>query len=196
MISSAYAVFDYSKINPSVYRLGGKPLIISPNGNTTTMTDPIYREHITDLNRIFRKKQDRLNAVLVELQKAMFSNFNLAKNYIKSCLRQNSTILMWNGSTDRQILQRLGFVNDMLNMTAYDVNFNNVYYLNLYDFSNNDLILTYCLGYVNKTGRYLSLVETHNLICNNRHGNLNPHNPIYDVKLTYCIFHYLIDKTT
>lgn len=155
-----------------------------------------YNEHVSFLKKIFSKKPDQLNSVLLELKKAMSSDFNLTKDYLISRFNYDSVILTWNGSTDKQILLRLGFDNKMLNLTAYDSYNNNNYYLNLYNFHNNNIIVSYCLGYVKKNGRYLSLTETHQLICKNKiHTSLIVHNPVNDVILTSCIFQYLLKST-
>jgi len=105
--------------------------------------------------------------------------------------------MVWNGSSDMQILSRLGFTNLILNMTAHDDYNNNEYYLNLYNLNNNNrLLLSHCLGYVKKNGRYLSLTETHQLICKNKiHSSLIANNPVNDVILTSCIFKYLLRST-
>lgn len=53
-------------------------------------------------------------------------------------------------------------------------------------------IIVQKLGTVYKTGRMLSLSETHNLICNTTHENIDYlHDPVTDVILTRCIFNFL-----
>ena len=136
-----------------------------------------------------------MSAVLSELHTAMLSNFQLSTDYLEFCLGVNSTIIVWNGSTDKRILTRLGFTNLVLNITAHDDYNNNEYHLNLYNLNNNSLLLSHCLGNVKKTGRYLSLTETHQLICTCNHDNLKSHNPVHDVKLTICILKYLLQAT-
>ena len=82
----------------------------------------------------------------------------------------------------------------MFNLTAYDEYNNKIFYLKLINYKNNKLIFVYNLGYVNKKGRLLSLFETHNLICRNNHNILCIHEPINDVKLTKCIFDFILSK--
>jgi hypothetical protein len=84
----------------------------------------------------------------------------------------------------------------MLNLTAYDECNNKIFYLKLIDFNNNNLIFVHKLEYVKKNGRLLTLLETHNLICNNNHNIECMHEPVNDVKITKCIIHFIlsIDK--
>jgi len=117
------------------------------------------------------------------------------RNYL-NFKKQNAVILLWNGSTDKNILTRLG-INDniLVNMTAYDDNNNNrIFYLKLINFSNNEIILLHKLENVNKNGRFQSLIETYNIICNQNHEINCIHDAVNDVKLTKCIFNYLVNK--
>ena len=137
-----------------------------------------------------------MDTILAELQKAILSNFQLSADYLEYCLGANSTIIVWNGSSDMRILSRLGFTNLILNITTHDDYDNNEYYLNLYNLNNNRLLLSHCLVYVKKNGRYLSLTETLKLICKNKiHTSLIVHNPVNDVILTSRIFQYLLKST-
>jgi hypothetical protein len=45
-----------------------------------------------------------------------------------------------------------------------------------------------------KTGRLLNLEETHSLICNKKHKITYAHDPRTDVRLTKCIFDYVVRK--
>lgn len=123
---------------------------------------------------------------------------NLTKNYLKNNLNfnnQNAIILLRNGSSGRNILLRLGFnKNIILNMTAYDTDNNNIFYLKLINFQSNEIILSHKLGYIIKNGRFLSLKETHDSICTQNHGITCVHDAVKDVKLTKCIFNYLYIK--
>lgn len=73
------------------------------------------------LLKIFQKKTDQLEVILNELNLAMETKTsNLTRNYLKNYLNfnnQNAIILLWNGSSDKNILSRLGFnANIMLNI--------------------------------------------------------------------------------
>lgn len=187
-----------SHFKSDIKRLRGKPLIISTNNEIMLMNPFIYKKTRNLLLKIFSNKPDKLNAVLNELDQSMGSSTsNLTKNYLKNYLNfnnKNIIILLWNGSSDRNILLRLGFNNIMLNLTAYDNYNNKCFYLNLYNFNNKYLISVYKIGYVNKNGRYLSLLETHELLCHKNHNITYMHDPVNDIKLTKCIFNYLTAK--
>jgi len=49
-------------------------------------------------------------------------------------------------------------------------------------------------GTFEKTGRLISLVETHDTICKKKHTITYAHDPKVDVKYTKCIFDFLIRK--
>ncbi|KAF0738970.1 Uncharacterized protein FWK35_00024542, partial [Aphis craccivora] len=123
---------------------------------------------------------------------------NLTTSFLKNYLdfnNQNAIILLWNGNSDKNILLRLGFsTNIMLNMTAYDTDNNRVFYLKLIYFQSNEIILNHKLGYIIKNGRFLSLKETQDSICNQNHDITCIHDATSDVKLSKCIFNYLCIK--
>lgn len=50
------------------------------------------------------------------------------------------------------------------------------------------------LGTFNKSGRLLNLEETHSIICQKNHKVTHSHDPRTDVRLTKCIFDYVIRK--
>lgn len=184
-----------SQITSKIERLRGQPIIISPDGRIRLMDNYSYIKTRDLLLRIFEKKPNQLQVILNELNLAMETKTsNLTKKYLKNNLNfnnQNAIILLWNGSSDRNILLRLGFKkNIMLNMTAYDTNNNNIFYLKLINFQSNEIILSHELGYIIKNGRFLSLKETHDSICNQNHDITCLHDAVNDVKLTKCVFNY------
>lgn len=177
----------------------GRPLIISPDGRISLMNNYSYMKTRDLLLKIFEKKPDQLQVILNELNLAMETKTsNLTRNYLKNYLNfnnQNAIILLWNGNSDKNILLRLGFTtNILLNMTAYDTFNNKIFYLKLINFQSNEIILSYKLGYIIKNGRFLSLQETHDLICDQNHDITCIHDAVNDVKLTKCIFNYLCIK--
>jgi hypothetical protein len=106
--------------------------------------------------------------ILKELENSMRNDLvsNLTSDFLKKCFDYNT---LWNGSTDKRILLRLGINCITLNLTAYDEYNNKIFYLKLIDCNNNNLIFVYKLGYIKKNRRLLMLLETHNLICSNNH---------------------------
>ena len=193
------AALSQTHIQSKIERMRGRPLIISPDGRITLMNNYTYLKTRDLLLKIFEKKPDQLQVILNELNLAMETKTsNLTKNYLKNYLNfnnQNSIILLWNGSSDKNILLRLGFnTHIMLNMTAYDADNNKIFYLKLINFKSNEIILNHKLGYITKNGRLLSLKETHDIICKQNHNITCIHDAVNDVKLTKCIFNYLCLK--
>lgn len=161
------------------------------------MNQRIYGETKYFLNRIFKNNKSRLNAIINELDTSMKSRSitNLTTSYLKNCFDFNSIIVAWNGTEDRRILLRLGFTNHIiLNLTAYDEYNNHTFYLKLINFNTKEILIIHKLGYVKKNGRLLSLLETHNLICEHNHNILCEHEPVSDVRLTKCIFDYMLKR--
>ncbi|KAF0754011.1 Uncharacterized protein FWK35_00013731 [Aphis craccivora] len=132
---------------------------------------------ITVMTNYYKKNMQQVNT-------AIAVSVNVLKNYM-DFNNQNAIILLWNGNSDKNILQRLGFnTNIKLNMTAYDTDINRVFYLKLINFQ----------SYIIKNGRFLLLKETHDSICNQNHDITYIHDAVSDVKLTKCIFNYLCIK--
>jgi len=50
------------------------------------------------------------------------------------------------------------------------------------------------IGHVQKSGRLLNLEEAHRAICSKSHRIIYAHDPKADVKLTKCIFDYVVRK--
>jgi len=177
----------------------GRPLIISPDGTIKLMDNHSHMKTRDLLLKIFEKKPDQLEVILNELNLSMETkSSNLTKNFLRNYLNfnnQNAIILLWNGSSDKNILLRLGFnKNIMLNMTAYDTDNNKIFYLKLINYQNNEIILSHKLGFIIKNGRFLSLKETHDTICDHNHNITYIHDAVNDVKLTKCIFNFLCIK--
>ncbi|KAE9521924.1 hypothetical protein AGLY_017658 [Aphis glycines] len=164
------AAISQTHVKSEIIRLRGRPLIMSPNGRIRLMNNYSYIKTRDLLLKIFEKKPDQLQVILNELHLAMKSKTsNLTTSFLKNYLdfnNQNAIILLRNGNSDKNILQRLGFnTNIMLIMTAYDTDNNRVFYLKLIYFKSNEIILNHKLGYIIKNGRFLSLKETHDSIC-------------------------------
>lgn len=193
------AAISQTHVKSEIIRLRGRPLIISSDGRIRLMNNYSYIKTRDLLLKIFEKKPDQLQVILNELHLGMKAKTsNLTTSFLKNYLdfnNQNAIILLWNGNSDKTILQRLGFnTNIILNMTAYDTDNNRVFYLKLINFQSNEIILNHKLGYIIKNGRFLSLKETHDSICNQNHDITYIHDAVSDVKLTKCIFNYLCIK--
>jgi hypothetical protein len=142
------ATITQTHIKSNIQRMRGQPLIISIDGKITFMNHNIFINTIHFLKTIFKEKPDQLNVILDELYQSMETKIsNLTKSYLTNYLNYNNQTVV-----DKNILLRLDFKNIMLNMTAYNVYNNNVFYLKLVNFSNNKMISNYKLGYINKNG--------------------------------------------
>jgi hypothetical protein len=104
-------------------------------------------------------------------------------------------VVLWNGASDRNILNRLELdMFQVLNITCYDKNFDKTFSIILEKIVNKEVIFELEIGKYEKTGRLLNLEETHSLICNKRHKITYTHDPRTDVRLTKCIFDYVVRK--
>jgi len=80
----------------------------------------------------------------------------------------------------------------MLNIICYDTSNTQCFYVELENLRTKERICEIELGYYEKRGRLLNLVETHQLICKKKHKVTYAHDPCTDVKYTKCIFDFLI----
>jgi hypothetical protein len=119
-------------------------------------------------------------------------NGNLTVRCIERYLRRQQSepvLVFWNGSTDNEIVERLGLGRyKILELTSYDVFNNKVFYLQLKNMRSKRIIISEEIGHVDKNGLLLKLEETHNLICSTKHRFEYAHDPCTDVELTKCFF--------
>lgn len=197
LISGAMSKFQ---TDSRIYKLQGRPLVLSRRGHVVPFNMKKQQLLIDHVKRIFRKKLDKLNPLLNELYLSLStsrSRSTLYPEYIDGYLNRNGQwpiLVLWNGSTDLHILDRLSiYVPITLNLTAYDDDNNYHFYLKLINFVNNELICSHHIGRVIKNGRMLSLEEAHTCInCNVEHDTDTVHDPVVDVSYTKCIFNYLL----
>lgn len=115
-------------------------------------------------------------------------------NYISKGDKTN-VIVLWNGSSDRNILKRLEIDNfPIINITCYDKEFNQNFSIILENLRSKEIIFEIEIGNFLKTGRLLNLEETHGMICSKKHRFTQAHDPRADVKLTKCIFDFALRK--
>jgi len=178
-------------------KLEGKPLLLPVNQNVRQLNTNEIRKTISAIK--LHLKLELQVALLKQLHNSLnTSTNNLNAEYIRRYLAYNNKItiiVLWNGSTDMDILQRLQINNyNLLNMTCYDISNNQHFYIQLITMRNMRVIYEYSLGAYNKIGRMLSLVETHKIICSKRHKGMYPHDPCYDLELTKCIFNKMVKQ--
>ncbi|KAE9528682.1 hypothetical protein AGLY_012257 [Aphis glycines] len=171
-------------------KLEGKPLLLPINQNARRLTNQEIKKVISVIKLYSRP--DLQIALMKQLDNSLStSTDNLNAEFIKRYLAYNNKmtiIVLWNGSTDMDILERLQINNyNVLNMTCYDVSNNQHFYIQLITMRNMRIIYEYSLGMYHKQGRMLNLVETHTILCSKQHKGLYPHDPCYDLELTkFC----------
>ncbi|KAF0746054.1 Envelope fusion protein [Aphis craccivora] len=116
----------------------------------------IYKEQcFTEDEKKTNNQRDSINA--------KNSNLNI------KCIQKYLEKIFWNGSTDKEIMERLGLGN--------------------YHMLEINRIVPEEIGHVKKKGRLLNLTETHNqIICNKNHVIAYAHDPCTDVTVTKCLF--------
>jgi len=149
--------------------------------------------------RIFRNKPELLLPLLGQLEASLKlkGGTTLSTTYINQYLHTDNripVIIFWNGITDKGILQKLGLNSKMLNITSYSDNNDNYFNLKLLDISGSTSKLLYSsrIGYLEKNGRMLNLMETHDLVCTINHNITHSHDPIADLTITKCLFNHII----
>ncbi|XP_060874006.1 uncharacterized protein LOC132947791, partial [Metopolophium dirhodum] len=179
-----------------IRKLEGRPLYLPENGEVRPMKDREVLVAQKALARIFKTKTELRDICLDQLNQSLKAPVNsLNATYIKNyILRDNkiNVIVVFGGSSDREILKRLGIRFPLLDMRCYDKYLNRQFYLQLEDVSNKRIIFEIEVGYYDKSGRILNLTESHNLICKKKHKITYAHDPRTDVIYTKCIFDYAV----
>jgi len=178
-------------------KIEGIPLLLTKTKQVKQMSEKEVIRAIREICRIFKDKEELLFPVLRQMKQSINSKeSNLNMKSIKKYLGKNGTepvVVFWNGSTDKEIMERLNLGNyKMLELTSYDVFNNHIFFLQLKNMKTKQIIGQEEIGYADKNGRLLKLVETHELICNRDHAITYAHDPCTDVILTKCLFDKVI----
>lgn len=195
------AMTDLQPESP-VTKLNGIPLKLSSNYNTNNIETLKKSEEITvqeKYKEIFKKDQKRLKSVLQELKENIENNEgNLTQTYIKSILYKNNKeplIITWNGRKIREILHRLNIkCNNSLDISCYEKKEDGKFYLTIFNKPDDKVIAQVYIGQYEKNGKFLSMEETHRIICNENHIHTYRHDSISNVSITKCIYEYVISK--
>jgi len=115
-------------------KLEGNPLLLTKDHIIRTMSEKDVIRAIKEICRIFKNKEEYLVPILKQMQGSISAkNGNLTVQCIERYLRWQSEPVLpnfWNGSTDKEIAERLGLGRyKMLELTSYDVLNNKVFYL-------------------------------------------------------------------
>ncbi|KAF0757755.1 Uncharacterized protein FWK35_00014957 [Aphis craccivora] len=180
-----------------IKKLEGRPLLLPIEEQMRSMKDYELLKAMKDIKRIFKNKPELRDACIEQLQTSIKSskstlNTSYIENYILKGNKIN-VLVTWNGSSDKIILNRLGITQfQVLNITCYDKYFDQNFFLKLEKFGNKQIIFETEIGTFNKNGRLLNLEETHRMVCSRKHKTDSLHDPRTDVKLTKCIFDYIV----
>jgi len=184
-----------------VVKLEGRPLLLTGKNRIRELTDYEVRRTIKDIRRVFRYKPDRLHPLMEQMFQSLYTDYPtltaaVISRYIRKD-RKTPVIVLWSGTTDRMILDRLKISNHVvLNMIAYDTWRNGKFDLKLINMNDDELIFSTYIGTYEKNGRQLSLTETHAMTCSKHHDITYAHDPCTDVMLTKCIFNTIVHKFT
>jgi len=180
-----------------IKKLEGRPLLLPIEEQMRTMEDYELQKAMKEIKRIFKHKPELRDTCIEQLQTSINSskstlNPSYIENYILKGNKIN-VIVTWNGSSDKTILNRLGITQyQILNITCYDKYFDQNFFLQIEKFGNKQIIFETEIGTFNKNGRLLNLEETHRMVCSRKHKTGSLHDPRTDVKLTKCIFDYIV----
>uniref|UniRef100_A0A2S2QRM2 Uncharacterized protein n=1 Tax=Sipha flava TaxID=143950 RepID=A0A2S2QRM2_9HEMI len=199
LISGAISHSD--SVENDVTKFEGIPIRIDKDGKTMNMTRREQSKVLSFFRRILApKKLAQFKAFKMEMDNGFKLCYtNLTRNIIANHFNfenRNNIILVWNGSTDVIILERLRIWNAVVNLEAYDVYNNGDFFLRLTFLRTKQLIAQVPLGKFYKNGRLLSLTEAHDIICWDSHEITYLHDPRVDVILTKCLFNYLVNEET
>jgi len=184
-----------------VMKLRGPPLILGKENNE------VQQLQKTDINFAiknimfnFRNNEELLNSMLNELNYSYITKISTLKySFIYSylnCQNKKPIIVTWNGTKDKEILKRFNIAGTILSLSCYDNLNDNVFFLKIINLNTKQILAETKLGNFDKNGRLLNLNETHDLIlCNENHNDTYLHDPVTDVKITRCLYHYLNNKS-
>lgn len=188
-------------VQSHIFKLQGNPIVLQkiPSLNYPLKEDQ-HKTLINNIFRIFKKNIDKSMPIINELELSIYKKYSsLTQKKIMSYLHhKNNTpvIITWNGDMDNTILNQLGIECGIFTLTGYDNHNNGYYYLKISNIKNKKITLAETkIGHFNKKGRLLSLSEAHSMICKTNHISTYLHDPVTDVRLTKCLYHFLNDRT-
>ncbi|KAE9521492.1 hypothetical protein AGLY_018091 [Aphis glycines] len=142
-------------------KLEGKPIVLTTTNKLKMLQNREVKKVMQRVGRIFRNKPELLLLLLGQLEASLKLKGGtiLSTTYINQYLHTDNripVIVFWNGTTDKEILQKLGLNRKMLNITSYSDNNNNYFNLKLLEISGSTSKLLYSsrIGYQEKNGYY------------------------------------------
>ncbi|XP_060858170.1 uncharacterized protein LOC132953209 [Metopolophium dirhodum] len=182
-----------------VRKLEGRPLLLPLHERVREMKVHELLLAKKEIKRILKCKQVLQEACLTQLEKSVNSSLNnLKPDYIERYISNGdklNVIVVWNGHSDRNILQRMGIDKyEILNITCYDEHLTKEFTVKLEKLRTKEIIFRYEIGSFEKNGRMLNLEETHSIMCSKKHRMTYAHDPKMDVRFTKCIFNMVLRK--
>lgn len=180
-----------------IIKLEGHPLLLTDE-SVRPINDKEQTWAVKNIIKFFGWPSAKAAISLAQIYDSLHSetdnlNRDTILNYVQRG-NQKTIIVLWNGDTDALILNKLNLNHPMLNIRAYDVDNNKQFELQL--MYHKRVIVTIALGWADKNGRMLNLLETHDMCCRRKHDITHAHDPCTDVILTKCLFDKLLRKIT
>ncbi|KAL4153469.1 hypothetical protein QTP88_001302 [Uroleucon formosanum] len=121
-------------------KLEGKPIVLTTTNKLKMLQNREVKTVMQSVGRIFRNKPELLLPLMGPLEASLKlkGETTLSTTYINQYLHTDKripVIVFWNGTTDKEILQKLGLNRKMLNITSYSDNNDNYFNLKLLDIS-------------------------------------------------------------
>lgn len=183
-------------------KLEGRPIILRRNNKLEMFNIKNLGNLIHAVKRNLWKKPDLIQPLLRQIYESINhkGRSSLTPVFISHYLHTDNRppiIVLWNGLTDRKILEglRIPGIYKMLDMTAFSDDNNGNFNLKLLEIGvYKKTLFSTSIGRFNKNGRMLNLSETHAAVCDKNHIISYCHDPVTDVILSKCIFNYIILK--
>ena len=149
-----------------VIKLEGHPLLLT-DSTVRQINDKEQTWAVKNLIKFFGWPSAKAAISLAQIYDSINSKINnLHRDTIYNYLQrgdQKTIIVLWNGDTDALILNRLNLNYPILNIRASDVDNNQQFVLQL--MYHKRVIVTIALGWFDKNGNMLNLLETHDMCC-------------------------------
>lgn len=183
--------------NDQLIKLKGKPIGLTASTNKLKIVQHReIKQVMRSVGKTFRNKSDLLGALEDCLK--LKGETTLSTIYLNQYLHSDNRIpiiVFWNGTTEKEIFKRLKLnIKKMWKIICYSDNNDNYFNIKLFDITGviNKLLYSSKIGYHQKNGRMLNLIETHGLICEKNHNITHNYDPnIADNIIIKCIFNYI-----
>lgn len=183
--------------NDQPINLKGKPIALTSTNKLKILQHREIKQVMQSVGKTLKKNKSDLLGELEDCLKFK-GETTLSTVYLNQYLHSDNKIpiiVSWNGTINKEIFKRLKLnIKKMLKIICYSDNNNNNFNIKLFDITGvtNKLLYSSKIGYHQKNGRMLNLIETHGLICEKNHNITYNHDPIADNIITKCIFNNIL----